>query len=129
LYFFNGDPLIFFLPPFAVIAFLWFVFYPRFFKWTVRKRVSKMINEGNNKGTVGVHELTLTPEEIIETGEMGESRIKWDIVQKIHTTDKHIFIFIGAMKALIIPKRSFTNEEGCREVLRVIKENRPAAGT
>lgn len=122
LYFLNGDPLIFFLPPFAILALLWFLFYPKYFKWTVRKRVSKMINEGDNKGTVGAHELTFTPDEIIEVGEFGEGRVKWDIVQKVFTTDKHIFIFIGAMKAYIIPKRSFVDENNYRDFLRSLED-------
>lgn len=125
LYFFNHNPLAVFVPVFTIMGILWIFFYPKLIVRDIKRQVSKMIQEGNGRGTVGTHVLTLTPEEIIESWQYGEKRVSREVVKKIHSTDQYIFILFGSMMAFVIPKRGFADDTVCREFLVLLDEYYP----
>jgi hypothetical protein len=119
---FTGVPLAFLLPFLGVAAILWYLFYPRSFQRTIKRNITRMVDEGDNAGITGKHTLEILPEVIIESNELGETKKKWNSVQKIVMTEKIILIYTSAMSAFIIPLRSFPNEFKALEFFNVAKQ-------
>lgn len=72
--------------------------------WQTRKA----FEEGKNKATFGLHELELTDENLITRTRVAESRIGWEAVERVASTADHTFIYVSALSAEVIPRRSVT---------------------
>ena len=73
------------------------------------RQVLRLYQEGENKGTLGEHELELDDNGLVERTEVNESRLSWQGVERIAETDEHAFIYISSMMAHVIPKQSVTS--------------------
>ncbi|MBU3143700.1 YcxB family protein [Clostridium sp. CF012] len=106
----TSIPLGYWFKVFLVSSVLWIIFYPKYFKWSVSKRISKMLDEGENTDMLGKRSLTLTEKGIIDCSTLSESKTDWSVIEKITQTQKHIFIFISSVAAYILPVHVFNNE-------------------
>lgn len=104
-------PYSFTIPFYLVVFLIWVLFYPKYFKWHIKRNVSKMLDEGKNKGIIGEQSLSISNEGIISISEVGEMKNNWSSVEKIVKTDKIILIYISSISAYIIPIKAFNNEE------------------
>lgn len=95
---------------FIITYVLWIVFYPKHLTKSTKKRMDKLINEGKNLDLFGKHSLAIVEEGLIDHSEFGETKTNWQAIEKIHETEDFVYIYIGAVKAYIIPKRSFVDE-------------------
>lgn len=106
----TSIPLAYWFRLFIVCCILWIIFYPKYFKWTVSKRISKMLDESENKDMLGKRSLSLAEKGIIELSTLSELKTDWSAIEKITQTEKHIFIFTSSVAAYILPVRVFENE-------------------
>ena len=72
----------------------------------VRRAVRRLYDEGANPGLVGLHKVTVNDRGIHEESEVGESRVNWEGITRIVSSDSHTYIYIGAAQAHVIPKAS-----------------------
>jgi hypothetical protein len=79
-----------------------------------------MVDEGKNIGFLGQWKLNLTEESITLTTEAKDMKSDWKAIENISETEKHVFIFISAVKAFIIPKGAFENESSKKEFLEEV---------
>jgi hypothetical protein len=114
-------PFWYWMTVFSATAIWWIVFYPRRLKNRVEKRISKLVDEGKNVGFLGNSKLTLTEEGITLINEAKELKTSWKAVESICETEKHIFIFISAVEAYIVPNRIFQDENMKKEFLEQLK--------
>jgi len=42
--------------------------------------------------------------------ELVESRVKWLAIEKIESSNEHLFVYISSMSAHVVPMRAFGNE-------------------
>ncbi len=104
---------------YVLVSALWLLFAPMLFDRHVMKMTKKMIEEGDNKGILGTHEVEMT-EDHLRTKEPGsESSIIWSVVSKVEETPEFFFLYNTAISAVVIPKAEITAEEviGVREFL------------
>ncbi|MTK11455.1 MAG: YcxB family protein, partial [Clostridiaceae bacterium] len=99
----TNIPLWYWLTIFTIYAVLRTIFYPKFFKNRMSKRLLKMVNEGKNMDMLGNRKLSLTEEGIINITKVSESKTRWDAIESIEETEKYIFIYISSVSAYIIP--------------------------
>jgi hypothetical protein len=90
----------------GVFAAIWFFFSPRFIRRARQKQVKRMYAEGENKGTIGYQRLSIAPSSMTNSSDQGESRINWSAVERVEETHDHIFIYISALMALVIPRET-----------------------
>ncbi len=76
-----------------------------------RAAVRKAYAEGKNLALIGVHELTLHDEYFEIRAPMFASQMRWDMVEQIRQTDGHIFFYVSALSAHIVPKSAFDDAE------------------
>jgi hypothetical protein len=106
---------------FLVSGVLWVIFYPKYFQWTVSKRIIKMLDEGDNTDMLGKRSLSLTEKGIIDCSTLSESKTDWSVIEKITQTQKHIFIFISSVAAYILPVHVFKNENEKKRFMDKLK--------
>ena len=68
------------------------------------KRLKK---EGANKALWGKRRLTINAQELVESSEVEESRIRWAGVERVTENSDYIFIYLTTVSAQVIPKRFF----------------------
>jgi hypothetical protein len=85
--------------------------FPFVYKRSMKYSITKMLENGQNKGTIGSHSITITDHELRETTEVSDSRWTWSGVERVEQTTDYIFIFISPVMAHIIPKRAFESPD------------------
>jgi hypothetical protein len=127
----HGTPLKTFrnlLPLFLGVP-LYLVLFPWNYRRKVRAIVKAMVKEGTNRGLFSRHHITLTPAGIEEVSEQGSSATPWPVVERIVVTDKHAFIYINALAAVIIPRRAFADPAQFAAFVRTAQEDHRAANS
>lgn len=107
----TNIPLWYWSIGFILMYIVWVIFYPKYFRMRAIKHVVKLLKESKNVGMIGKYSLSLTPDCIIGINDSGESRTNWSSVENISETEDYIFIYIGSMKAYIVPLRAFEYED------------------
>ncbi len=93
-----------------MVGILWLAFYHQYYDRTMRKRVRRFLEEGNNEGLLGPQELMLSPTSISVKDDETEAKSSWKNVKKVAVTEDYVFIYVTSVSAFIIPKRSFMAE-------------------
>jgi hypothetical protein len=123
----SGAPLQAFLDllPLLVFVPLYLLAYPWLRRRTFRQTVSTMANEGSNRDLFGWHRVSVRDEGITEEGQHSRSTFSWDAVEKVAMTDDHVYVYVSAMAAIIIPRRAFASEAEWRELADTLARLRP----
>jgi len=66
--------------------------------------------------------ITLCQETFVVESQYSKSEVKWDMVQKLARTRKHIFIYSSQESALIIPRRVFEGTTQWNEFYGICKQ-------
>jgi hypothetical protein len=95
----------------ALIFSLFFTaLYPRAYRKSVDRTTRSLYGEGRNAAVLGEHVLETTPEGLVHRSDMAESRVAWEVVERVARTPTHGFVFTQASAAYVIPEASL--EEG-----------------
>lgn len=70
-----------------------------------RRYAKKAICEGKNISLNSPVTLELTDDEILSKSLIGESKLKWDAIERLEETDDYIFLYISSVSAITIPKQ------------------------
>lgn len=107
----TGIPLWYWFIIFGTFGVLWYIIYPKYIKWEVSRRTSKLIKEGKDEKILGNKNIKLTPEGIYGTSLYSEEKVKWNSIEHIEETEDYIYIFISSISAFIIPIRAFNDTD------------------
>jgi hypothetical protein len=76
--------------------------------WCAGRATRKAHTGAKNKGTLGWHDLEITETGLRETSEAGAQDVRFDGIEKIAESESHVFIYIGAVLAHVVPKAAVT---------------------
>lgn len=113
-------PIVFWLVPSVVVYILWVIFYPKYFIGIVKRRLSKMLDEGKNTIPLGRQNISITDDGITEITDHSEAKHGWNVVEDIFETKEHIFVYISAVTAHIIPVRAFKSAEEKNALIEMV---------
>lgn len=123
MFWITGEFLPGFFILFAILAVLWFLYIPRYYHWSTRRRLHKMLNEKETQSLFGEMTLYLTAEGLRDEKPSGEvSKVPWSGVNKIGETDNYLFFYVNPVAAYILPKRAVQGDQG----LSVLKATIPS---
>ncbi|HVC98489.1 MAG TPA: YcxB family protein [Pirellulales bacterium] len=71
--------------------------------------LAKVYAEGSNRAVLGWRRLSIGREGVVMISDLVESRIKWPAIEKIDTSNEHLFIYISSMSAHVVPIRAFAS--------------------
>jgi YcxB-like protein len=90
---------------FLVLGPVWVAWWPARARRIYRKRALALYREGQSPMLEGSHVLRLDDAGLVTTTPAAEARIPLTSVQRIVDTPEYVFIYVGAMRALIVPRR------------------------
>lgn len=115
-------PLGYLLTIFILLYVYWVASYRKRLNKMVSKKISKMLTEGKNQSVVGTHNLEISEDEIVDRSEQSEAKTPFSDVENILEDKDHIFIYVNANSAHIIPRRIFENNEKKNEFLTLLRD-------
>ena len=101
--------------PWLFFAGIWALFVPFSLRRSMRKKVAKMVLQGDDTGVAGRHKLSLSSDAVTDKISAKKTKTKWSEVRKIAATGGHLFIYISDTAAYIVPRRAFEDESKYRE--------------
>jgi hypothetical protein len=104
----------------GALAFVGFLYFYRAINlWQVKR----MLREGNNKALLGRHAVTLSADGIFYKMEESESKMSWNSVDRVAQNGSYIFVYMGSVNALVIPKNTFASISDQEKFLNYIHSN------
>ena len=113
-------PFLFALSIYSILALIWILYYPHYFKRTLRKRVSKMLNEKDNRTLLGDYVMILGPEGFESKSNSQETKIEWSGIQSLEVTKDYIFLYNSSISAFILPSSAFHSEEERETFIKLV---------
>jgi len=113
----------------ALVAAVFFFSFPALVRRRTRRLVGRMYMEGQNRGLFARRRLTITPETITDATEISVTTMKWVAVEKIAVDQRHVFFYVTATSAFILPKAALATEEEFEEFVETAgRYHRDAGG-
>jgi hypothetical protein len=81
-----------------------------------------MISEKENPGLIGEHSLTLSPEGLLEETVYNSHFTRWNGIRDLQETKAHLFFFISALSAHVVPKDQFDDPGIWQEFWRTAQD-------
>jgi YcxB-like protein len=95
-----------------LFPFLFIIFYGAFLRRAYGKafdkKVRRLYSEGKNSAALGAHRLSIREDGLTSETEVSSSTISFKGIEKIESSPTHIFIYISAISAMVIPKAGVT---------------------
>ena len=115
----------------AVLAVFVGFLYSIYLKSHSRRYVKKTIREGKNISLNTPVKVEFYQDKILSNSSLGESKLKWDVVERIEETEDYIFIYISSLQAIIIPKAKVESDipvSGIFAEIQTLKKQAEPAG-
>lgn len=108
--------------PLLFLALLYHVVFFRRLRKRIAKQVKKLLGEGENKNVLGKHTISISPQGLTSKGQFSEEKHSWQAIERIAETPEYAFLYLGAVSAIIIPRRTFSAEFGVDEFVARAKQ-------
>ena len=95
---------------FITLGALWFLFYPAYYRKANKKRLKRYIDEGNGQEYIGDQSLELLDDRMRTEDKTGLREMPYAIVDRLVENQDCLYIFIGAMTAVIVPQSAFDGD-------------------
>jgi hypothetical protein len=76
---------------------------PRVLRRSTMRQARKLLAEGQNKLFLCEHRVEITDDGLVTWSPYGESRVRWEAVERVQRTEPHTFLYVSAVAAFIIP--------------------------
>lgn len=93
--------------PLIIIAVVWVCITPGFFRRGIAKNVKKLMYEGRCSEFIGDFSLTLSADHICYAGNGQTLKSAYYRVERIEHDNERLYIYLGSLTAIIIPKAAF----------------------
>jgi hypothetical protein len=91
---------------FSVVGVVGFLAYPSVYDDSVMKRIRRLADDPDNMKVFGTVSMTLSPEGLRVSRPGEETALAWSRVLRLVETADHVFLYVSALDAIIIPRRS-----------------------
>lgn len=91
-------------------AFVWSLIVPAWLKKRFKRQVDKQLPEDSLAKIVGEYHLSVTSEGLLENSPRGEKLIKWDTIEKVEGSKRHVYLYLTEVAAIIIPKETISKD-------------------
>lgn len=98
----------------ALILLAWYALFPRRLESMQRGFTERTYAAGKNAGLLGPHTVELTEEGVVERTPVRELKVKWEAVEKVASSDTHLFVWTSGFNALVVPRRAFADEDSLK---------------
>lgn len=108
--------------PVVIIGLLWFIFFPKLFKKTLKSNIKRMMNNNSEKEFMKDITISLLDNKICEQTNESLTESNYSVIKKIGINDNDIYIYITSINAYIVPSHAFTTEDQRTLFVNTLKE-------
>lgn len=90
---------------FLVLGPVWVALWRERARRLARKQAAALYREGPNPMFDGPHLLRLEESSLVSISPGAESRLPFTSVQRVVDTEDYVFVYVGAIQALVVPRR------------------------
>ncbi len=105
--FVGGDTNHSFAVALAAVSAMWILTAPLFLARQIRRSVQRMYAEGRNRALLGRHVMSVSIEGVTDEGPGTRTQTRWESVERIARSTDHLFIYLNAVAAHVVPARAF----------------------
>lgn len=98
----------------ALIILVWYALFPRRIESMQRRFTERTYGEGKNADLLGPHTVELTDEGVVERTPLRKLEVKWGAVERVASSDEHLFIWTSGFNAVVVPRRAFADEDALK---------------
>lgn len=119
--FFDGPPILVRVVLGIIAMILWASFYGIVTKNRLKRQVTKILKDNEDKGFVGRRVLEINENSIKIITSSGENIINIDTIHEVVETNDYLYIYVNSMSAIVIPKLFFKDDD-VNEIKEIIKK-------
>jgi hypothetical protein len=110
----------------ALVAFMaagtWWWSWPSIMRSSVRRNVQSLLQSSRNLLFWGDQWVAVTPREVRRRTAWCHVSVLWAAVERLDVTDQHVFIFIAANAAFVVPLRDFPDAAAQLQFVEAARE-------
>ncbi|HVF50913.1 MAG TPA: YcxB family protein [Pyrinomonadaceae bacterium] len=106
-----GVPVLYVAITLIAFTVFWLQGYPRIYRENIKQNTQKLLAEGRNASLLIEHRMTIEENALRVSSELADSRVSWEMVERVAATDTHIYIYIGSLTAYAVPKWAFDTRQ------------------
>jgi Na+/glutamate symporter len=91
---------------FLALSIISFLFYYQYYEWRIRRQVRETYKQPNYSSSLAPRTLEATAEGLVNTSAIGQMKVEWNQVDDFFETPTHIFISVGQVISVPIPKNT-----------------------
>ncbi len=92
-----------------------------------REQVSAANREGRNLFLTGKQMVVIDENGVTASNWVMQTHVRWPGIERIVVTDKHLLLYYGAARALVVPRRAFGSEESMQAFIASAERRRVTA--
>lgn len=100
---------------------------PSLMYWSVSRNAKKLFREGKNIAMTTLNRYEFTPEGINYHSAITSGSMTWQAIEKVEASSDTIYIYVGSVSALMLPRRLFNNDQEFQETLHRLQSYKQAA--
>ncbi|MGQ9807317.1 MAG: YcxB family protein [Armatimonadota bacterium] len=120
--FVGGDTNHSFAVALAAVSAMWILTAPLFLARQIRRSVQRMYGEGRNRALFGRHVMTVSSEGVTDEGPGTRTQTRWESVERIARSMDHLFIYLNAVAAHVVPARAFRDRGEFERFVESVRE-------
>ncbi|OJV66511.1 MAG: hypothetical protein BGO41_03550 [Clostridiales bacterium 38-18] len=107
----------------SAIVVVWMAFYDKWYRKSIKRKISKLIESGKVPGLIGKHELLVDATQISDKTK--ESFTYYNTVDKVNETKTHVFVYVSQVMAYIVPKTAFESDSDKESFIEMASKLKP----
>lgn len=96
---------------FAAVAVFWVFYFPKLYRKTLVKNLTRMMSGGKRNEFVGQAALTLGESGVEITRQGEKSETAYNLIERVARDGARFYLFVGSASAYIVPFSAFDNEK------------------
>lgn len=105
---------------YGISSLLWFIYCPRLHFKSIKRNITRMIDEGKDTSLFDLRQVVVNEREITEEIIDHKTFKSWKKIVKMGISKDNLFIYVSDVDALIIPKKIIGDEEESKAFIEYI---------
>ena len=111
----------------TVVAVLFLPAFALLYRANARRNARRLWREGRNVGEIGARRVIIGTDGFREVSDAGETMRHWHVVERVAVSPRHLFVYVSALGAFIVPRGAFSSDERFRQFVAVIRSHAHSA--
>jgi len=112
----------------VVVSIGWYVAYPSLMHRRIRTLTTRLLRESKNMSLLERRSINIDHDGLHFTAPSSSGHIRWNLIERVDATPQYIYLYLNAMSAIVIPRRSVNSDTEWDTVQQTIKQYEQRGG-